>query len=141
MSTMKSISERTSQALSKLDRSEIEDIEKTQEAVIQHIEQIDSSLTVLLSQSSEELMESISLFFGNSKRRAQIYLAVDDPQSVSEIAEYLVLSSSTVSRELRNLEKAGLVTVEVHGPRRVYRQSKIGLILPIRGYLKSHFDI
>lgn len=63
---------------------------------------------------------------GNSHRRAIVELLSDQPHSVQEIADRLPISRPAVSRHLRLLNRAGLVTDEQVGTRRLYRLDEQG---------------
>ena len=63
---------------------------------------------------------------GNSHRRAIVELLAAKPRSVQEIADKLPISRPAVSRHLQLLSKAGLVTDEQAGTRRVYRLDEQG---------------
>jgi DNA-binding transcriptional ArsR family regulator len=63
---------------------------------------------------------------GNSYRRAIVELLADQPHSVQEIADRLPISRPAVSRHLRLLNRAGLVTDEQVGTRRLYRLDEQG---------------
>lgn len=58
---------------------------------------------------------------GNSYRREIVELLARKPRSVQEIADRLPISRPAVSRHLRVLHGAGLVSDEQLGARRVYR--------------------
>ncbi|MDQ6884524.1 MAG: metalloregulator ArsR/SmtB family transcription factor [Candidatus Dormibacteraeota bacterium] len=58
---------------------------------------------------------------GNPHRRAIVELLASRPRSVREIAETLPISRPAVSRHLRLLSEAGLVTDEAVGTQRLYR--------------------
>src|SRR2546422_11400009 len=58
---------------------------------------------------------------GNRYRREIVELLAHKPRSVQEIADRLPISRPAVSRHLRVLNKAGLVSDEQLGTRRVYR--------------------
>lgn len=58
---------------------------------------------------------------GNPQRRAIVELLARRPRSVREIADDLPISRPAVSRHLRLLSEAGLVTDEQVGTRRLYR--------------------
>jgi DNA-binding transcriptional ArsR family regulator len=60
-------------------------------------------------------------------RRAILELLRDEPRSVGELAEELPISRPAVSRHLRLLREAGLVTEEPHGTRHIYRLHDEGL--------------
>ena len=63
---------------------------------------------------------------GNSHRREIVELLARKPRSVQEIADRLPISRPAVSRHLRVLNKAGLVSDEQVGARRVYRLDEHG---------------
>ena len=58
---------------------------------------------------------------GNAYRRDIVELLARKPRSVQEIADQLPISRPAVSRHLRVLNGAGLVSDEQVGTRRVYR--------------------
>jgi DNA-binding transcriptional ArsR family regulator len=63
---------------------------------------------------------------GNSHRRAIVELLAGKPRSVQEIADRLPISRPAVSRHLSVLNKAGLVSDEQIGTRRLYRLEEQG---------------
>jgi DNA-binding transcriptional ArsR family regulator len=63
---------------------------------------------------------------GNSYRRAIVELLAGKPRSVQEIADRLPISRPAVSRHLRLLNNAGLVTDEQIGNRHLYRLDEQG---------------
>jgi DNA-binding transcriptional ArsR family regulator len=71
---------------------------------------------------------------GNPQRRAIVELLADRPRSVREIAEDLPISRPAVSRHLRLLSEAGLVTDQQLGTRRLYRLDGGGAA-HVAGYL------
>jgi DNA-binding transcriptional ArsR family regulator len=73
---------------------------------------------------------------GNAHRRAIVALLAGSPRSVQEIADALPISRPAVSRHLRLLSGAGLVSDQAAGARRVYRVSDSGLA-GMREYLES----
>ncbi len=58
---------------------------------------------------------------GDSNRRAIVELLGEGGRSVREIADAMPISRPAVSRHLRLLREAGLVTEEPQGTRRIYR--------------------
>ena len=58
---------------------------------------------------------------GNSYRQKIVELLARKPRSVQEIADKLPISRPAVSRHLSVLSRAGLVSDEQVGPKRVYR--------------------
>jgi DNA-binding transcriptional ArsR family regulator len=63
---------------------------------------------------------------GNSHRRSIVELLAGAPRSVQEIADTLPISRPAVSRHLRVLNRAGLVTDEQIGTRHLYRLDEQG---------------
>lgn len=59
----------------------------------------------------------------------------DEPKSVGQLADELGVSQPAVSQHLATLRKAGLVTVEADGRRRIYRPDLRSL-----AELRSFFD-
>ena len=64
---------------------------------------------------------------GNPQRRAIVELLALGPRAVREIADELPISRPAVSRHLRLLSRAGLVTDEQVGARRLYRLQEQGV--------------
>jgi DNA-binding transcriptional ArsR family regulator len=64
---------------------------------------------------------------GDPQRRAIVGLLAREPRSVRELADELPISRPAVSRHLRLLKEAGLVTEEPQGTRRIYRLQEAGL--------------
>jgi DNA-binding transcriptional ArsR family regulator len=73
---------------------------------------------------------------GDPNRRAILSLLGSGERSVHEIAGSLPISRPAVSRHLRLLKKAGLVTEEPRGTRRIYRLQDEGLAA-VRAYLEQ----
>jgi len=63
---------------------------------------------------------------GDSNRRTIVAMLAQGPHSVQEIADQLPISRPAVSRHLRLLREAGLVTVEPKGTRRLYQLDELG---------------
>jgi DNA-binding transcriptional ArsR family regulator len=72
---------------------------------------------------------------GDPHRRTIVELLSERPRSVREIAEALPISRPAVSRHLRLLKEAGLVTDEAAGTRRLYRLDEAGAEA-VRAYLE-----
>src|SRR5688572_3501827 len=71
---------------------------------------------------------------GDPHRRAIVELLGTGGRSVREIADTLPISRPAVSRHLRLLKNAGLVTEEPRGTRRVYRLHAEG-VEAVQAYL------
>jgi DNA-binding transcriptional ArsR family regulator len=73
---------------------------------------------------------------GDPNRRAIVELLGTGDRSVRELADELPISRPAVSRHLRVLKAAGLVTDRADGTRRLYRLHDEG-IDAVRGYLEQ----
>jgi DNA-binding transcriptional ArsR family regulator len=73
---------------------------------------------------------------GDPHRRAIVELLGTGERSVQELADALPISRPAVSRHLRLLKRAGLVTEEPRGTRRIYRLHEEG-VLAVRAYLEQ----
>ncbi len=72
---------------------------------------------------------------GDPNRRAIVELLSAGERSVQEMADALPISRPAVSRHLRLLKAAGLVTGDPRGSRRIYRLDDAG-IAAVRAYLE-----
>jgi len=73
---------------------------------------------------------------GDPNRRAILALLGEGDRSVQELADALPISRPAVSRHLRLLKEAGLVTEQPRGTRRIYRLHEQG-IGAVRAYLEQ----
>ena len=73
---------------------------------------------------------------GDPNRRAILQLLATGGRSVQELADGMPISRPAVSRHLRLLKDAGLVTEEAQGTRRIYRLHDQG-IAAVRTYLEA----
>jgi DNA-binding transcriptional ArsR family regulator len=73
---------------------------------------------------------------GDPNRRAIVELLRDGDRSVQELADALPISRPAVSRHLRLLKDAGLVTDRAEGTRRLYRLHDEGIEAVLR-YLED----
>jgi DNA-binding transcriptional ArsR family regulator len=73
---------------------------------------------------------------GDPNRRAIVELLRAGDRSVRQLADDLPISRPAVSRHLRLLKEAGLVTDRAEGTRRVYRLHDEGIAV-VRDYLEQ----
>jgi DNA-binding transcriptional ArsR family regulator len=73
---------------------------------------------------------------GDPHRRTILELLGDGDRSVRELADALPISRPAVSRHLRLLKQAGLVTDRAEGTRRLYRLQEAGPEA-VRAYLEQ----
>lgn len=71
---------------------------------------------------------------GDDTRRLIVEQLAGGPRSVGELADRLPVSRPAVSQHLASLKRAGLVTDQAEGTRRVYRLDPAGLQL-VRTYV------
>jgi predicted transcriptional regulator len=77
---------------------------------------------------------------GNSYRREIVELLARKPRSVQEIADRLPISRPAVSRHLRVLNSAGLVSDEQRGTRRLYRLER-SYLMQLWGDVATRFKL
>jgi DNA-binding transcriptional ArsR family regulator len=73
--------------------------------------------------SAGDAFEALS----DPNRRSILELLRGGPRSVGELADEMPISRPAVSRHLRLLREAGLVSEETHGTRNIYRLHDEGL--------------
>jgi DNA-binding transcriptional ArsR family regulator len=73
---------------------------------------------------------------GDPHRRQILTLLGRGPQSVGELARELPITRPAVSRHLRLLKEAGLVTTHQRGTRRIYDVREAG-VEAVRAYLEQ----
>jgi DNA-binding transcriptional ArsR family regulator len=73
---------------------------------------------------------------GDAQRRAILVLLVEEDRSVGALAAQLPISRPAVSRHLRVLKEAGLVTDRAEGTRRLYALQAEG-VEAVQRYLES----
>ena len=66
-------------------------------------------------------MDAVLQALGDGSRRTMLEILRDHPATVGELADALPIARPGVSRHLRVLREAGLVTVEQDAQRRIYR--------------------
>lgn len=106
-------------------------------------ESIDGSMDLLLKANREAIIAEIGNFFGNSKRRAQVYLAVDGDRSVGEITQLLNIKMPNVSTDLSKCADEGLIE-RIPAPSKggfVWKKKRIDKVLHISEYLRKEFDL
>jgi DNA-binding transcriptional ArsR family regulator len=106
-------------------------------------ESMDGSMDLLLKANREAIIAEIGNFFGNSKRRAQVYLAVDGDRSVGEITQLLNMKMPNVSTDLSKCAEEGLIE-RIPVPSKggfVWKKKRIDKVLHISEYLRKKFDL
>ena len=103
---------------------------------------MDSSMDLLLKANREAIMNEVAAFFGSSKRRADVYLAVDGKRAVRDIAASLGMKGPNVSIELTRLSDEGLIEREASPSGEVaWKKKRIDKVLRISEFLRKKFSL
>jgi DNA-binding transcriptional ArsR family regulator len=106
------------------------------------VDSIDETNAFALRAEADKHQETVKNIFGNSKRRAQIYLAADGTRGVVEIAEHLGMKTPNVSPELRILKEEGLLElIDAAGRQDFWAKKTIDKTLRITKYLCEEYSL
>ncbi|MEO6395176.1 MAG: metalloregulator ArsR/SmtB family transcription factor [Devosia sp.] len=75
----------------------------------------------------QDLPEIALEALGNAERRRIVQALATGPRSVGELAAEFPISRPAVSRHLKTLERAGLVTHRAEGTRNIYGLDRAGM--------------
>jgi DNA-binding MarR family transcriptional regulator len=107
-----------------------------------HQEAIDSSMELLIKANREAILSEILGFFGKSRRRVQVYIAVDGNRTVEDITRFLQMKKPNVSSHLTKLKQEGLIEIKrITKAGYVYRKRRVDRILGISRKLRRKFEI
>lgn len=107
-----------------------------------HQEAIDSSMELLIKANRNAILAEIMSFFGRSKRRAQVFIAVDGKRTVEDITQLLNMKKPNVSSELTRLKEEGLIEIKkITKEGYIYKKRRVDKILGISRMLKNKFGI
>jgi len=108
-----------------------------------HQESIDSSLRLLLKANKEEILNELMLIFGNSKRRAEVYLSIDGKMSVGDIADKLGIKIQNVSPHITKLKNEGLIEIKklTENSGYIYKKTEIEKIFKLSSVIKKKFGL
>src|SRR5438132_4642870 len=85
---------------------------------------IQHNLAWLVRANEPQLKEKLVQAFGNSRRRVQVYLALDGIQTVNGLARVLDMKQPNVSSVIAWLKKKGLIdAAEADGQGTVYQKT------------------
>ena len=85
-------------------------------------------------------MDAVLQALGDTSRRTMLEILRDHPATVTELADGLPIARPGVSRHLRVLREAGLVTVEQDAQRRIYSLRPEALV-EVDEWLESYRDL
>lgn len=107
-----------------------------------HQEAIDNSMELLIKANRNAILAEIMSFFGRSKRRAQVFIAVDGKRTVEDITQLLNMKKPNVSSELTRLKEEGLIEIKkITKEGYIYKKRRVDKILGISRMLKNKFGI
>jgi hypothetical protein len=103
---------------------------------IEHkVDSIDQTNAFALRADATRYLELVKKIFGDSKRRAQVYLAVDGKKGVLEIASHLKMKHP-------NLLGEGLLEVMgIYNGKTIWAKKTIDHTLQISRFLQKHFKL
>lgn len=112
-------------------------------AQIEHkVDSVDQTLAFSLRAESEKHFGAVKEIFGNSRRRAQIYLAVDGMRGVQDIAEHLGMQRQNVGPELKVLAEEGLLhMIDTQDGKDIWAKKSVDGSLRISKFLRDVFDL
>lgn len=100
------------------------------------------SLAWIVRANAGELKQQLLSEFGASKRRAQVYLALDGTRTVNDVAEHLSMKRQNVTGELKTLKRLRLVDiVESDGRGTIYCKKFFDAVVGLSGALMTKFNL
>lgn len=112
-------------------------------AKIEHkVDSIEQTNAFALRAEADKHFAEVKKIFGNSLRRAQVYLAADGVRSVQEIAEHLGIQRQNVGPDLKQLGDEGLLElIDSHGNRDIWAKKPVDRTLRITSFLCRDFAL
>lgn len=112
-------------------------------AKIEHkVDSIEQTNAFALRAEAEKHFAEVKKIFGNSVRRAQVYLAADGYKSVQEIAEHLGMQRQNVGPDLKHLGDEGLLElVDSQSNRDIWAKKPVDRTLRITSFLCDEFGL
>jgi biotin operon repressor len=112
-------------------------------AKIEHkVDSIEQTNAFALRAEADKHFAEVKKIFGNSVRRAQIYLAADGYRSVQEIAQHLGMQRQNVGPDLKHLGDEGLLElVDSQSNRDIWAKKPVDRTLRITPFLCTEFGL
>jgi DNA-binding transcriptional ArsR family regulator len=110
-------------------------------AKIEHkVDSIEQTNAFALRAEAKKHFAEVKKIFGNSVRRAQVYLAANGERSVSEIATHLGMQRQNVGPDLKYLAREGLLElVDSRGNQDIWAKKPLDRSLRITPFLCEDF--
>jgi len=112
-------------------------------ARIEHkVDSLEQTTAFALRAESDKHFNSVKEIFGKSKRKAQVYLAVDGQRSVQELADHLKMKRQNVGPDLKSLADEGLLEiVDNEGGKDIWGKKPVDRTLRITKFLQKEFGL
>ena len=115
-------------------------MEKDVREIKYRVDGIEKGMDLLLRANRKQILDDLMAFFGKSKERVKVFLAVNGEKSVNQIVAELKMKGPNVSRRISELEREGLIRVkETGGHSKIYEQTEKVAILNLRKELQRKF--
>jgi DNA-binding transcriptional ArsR family regulator len=103
---------------------------------------IQHNLAWLVRANEPQLKEKLVKAFGNSRRRVQVYLALNGLKTVKDLVKFLGMKQPNVSIEIAWLKKKGLIDVaDADGQGTVYQKTIFDSIINLSDELAARFSL
>jgi hypothetical protein len=112
-------------------------------ARIEHkVDSLEQTTAFALRADSDKHFGSVKEIFGQSLRKAQVYLAVNGQRSVQDIADHLKMQRQNVGPELKELADEGLLEIiDNHGGKDIWGKKPVDRTLRITKFLQTEFGL
>ncbi|HZH33011.1 MAG TPA: hypothetical protein VEY11_19745 [Pyrinomonadaceae bacterium] len=106
------------------------------------VDSLDQTTAFALRGDEEKHLKTIDKIFGTSKRRVQVYLAVNGHRGVQELAEHLSMKRQNVGTDLQRLDVEGLIEIRsTQGGKAIYAKKAVDRSLRISKILQARFNL
>lgn len=112
-------------------------------ARIEHkVDSLEQTTAFALRADSDKHFNSVKEIFGTSKRKAQVYLAVNGQKGVQELAQHLKMQRQNVGPELKSLAEEGLLEIiDNQGGKDIWGKKPVDRTLRITKFLQQEFGL
>jgi predicted transcriptional regulator len=115
-------------------------MEKDLREIKAKVEGIDKSVDLLVRANRKQIIEDLMAFFGKSKDRVKVFLAMDGEKSVNQIANELGMKVQNVSKRITELDREGLIRFKkLIGHSKIYEQTEKVAILNLKKEIEKKF--
>jgi len=112
-------------------------------ARIEHkVDSLEQTTAFALRAEADKHFNSVKAIFRDSKRKAQVYLAVDGAKSVQDLADHLGMKRQNVGSELKSLADEGLLEIiDTQGGKDIWGKKPVDRTLRIAKFLQQEFSL